>query len=228
MKKKRLLLLWKIAVILLVNILVVLAVAQPALPALSRRGSRGEEVKQIQTVLKDRELYEGNIDGIYGSQTEKAVIQFQKQMGLTPDGIVGPKTPSAMGLGDVPSGVTGIGGYSANEVALLARIISAESRGEPYAGQVAVGAVILNRVAHPSFPNTLAGVIYQPGAFSCLDDGGVNAAVADSAYRAARDAINGSDPSGGALYYYNPAKATSQWIFSRPIITVIGQHRFCS
>ena len=228
MKKKRLLLLWKIAVILLVNILLVLAVAQPALPALSRRGSRGEEVKQIQTVLKDRELYEGNIDGIYGSQTEKAVIQFQKQMGLTPDGIVGPKTLSAMGLGDVPSGVTGIGGYSANEVALLARIISAESRGEPYAGQVAVGAVILNRVAHPSFPNTLAGVIYQPGAFSCLDDGGVNAAVADSAYRAARDAINGSDPSGGALYYYNPAKATSQWIFSRPIITVIGQHRFCS
>lgn len=228
MKKKRLLLLWKIAVILLVNILVVLAVAQPALPALSRRGSRGEEVKQIQTVLKDRELYEGNIDGIYGSQTEKAVIQFQKQMGLTPDGIVGPKTLSAMGLGDVPSGVTGIGEYSANEVALLARIISAESRGEPYAGQVAVGAVILNRVAHPSFPNTLAGVIYQPGAFSCLDDGGVNAAVADSAYRAARDAINGSDPSGGALYYYNPAKATSQWIFSRPIITVIGQHRFCS
>ena len=228
MKKKRLLLLWKIAVILLVNILVVLAVAQPALPALSRRGSRGEEVKQIQTVLKDRELYEGNIDGIYGSQTEKAVIQFQKQMGLTPDGIVGPKTLSAMGLGDVPSGVTGIGGYSANEVALLARIISAESRGAPYAGQVAVGAVILNRVAHPSFPNTLAGVIYQPGAFSCLDDGGVNAAVADSAYRAARDAINGSDPSGGALYYYNPAKATSQWIFSRPIITVIGQHRFCS
>ena len=228
MKKKRLLLLWKIAVILLVNILVVLAVAQPALPALSRRGSRGEEVKQIQTVLKDRKLYEGNIDGIYGSQTEKAVIQFQKQMGLTPDGIVGPKTLSAMGLGDVPSGVTGIGGYSANEVALLARITSAESRGEPYAGQVAVGAVILNRVAHPSFPNTLAGVIYQPGAFSCLDDGGVNAAVADSAYRAARDAINGSDPSGGALYYYNPAKATSQWIFSRPIITVIGQHRFCS
>ena len=228
MKKKRLLLLWKIAVILLVNILVVLAVAQPALPALSRRGSRGEEVKQIQTVLKDRELYDGNIDGIYGSQTEKAVIQFQKQMGLTHDGIVGPKTLSAMGLGDVPSGVTGIGGYSANEVALLARIISAESRGEPYAGQVAVGAVILNRVAHPSFPNTLAGVIYQPGAFSCLDDGGVNAAVADSAYRAARDAINGSDPSGGALYYYNPAKATSQWIFSRPIITVIGQHRFCS
>lgn len=228
MTKKRLLFLWKVGVILLVNVLVILAVVQPSIPALSRRGSRGEEVRQIQTVLKDRELYTGNIDGIYGSQTEMAVIRFQKQMGLTPDGIAGPQTLSALGLGKAPSGVTGIGGYSANEVALLARIISAESRGEPYAGQVAVGAVILNRVAHPSFPNTLAGVIYQPGAFSCLDDGGVNAAVADSAYRAARDAINGSDPSGGAIYYYNPAKSTNKWIFSRPIITVIGNHRFCS
>lgn len=228
MTKKRLLFLWKVGVILLVNVLVILAVVQPSIPALSRRGSRGEEVRQIQTVLKDRELYTGNIDGIYGSQTEKAVIRFQKQMGLTPDGIAGPQTLSALGLGKAPSGVTGIGGYSANEVALLARIISAESRGEPYAGQVAVAAVILNRVAHPSFPNTLAGVIYQPGAFSCLDDGGVNAAVADSAYRAARDAINGSDPSGGAIYYYNPAKSTNKWIFSRPIITVIGNHRFCS
>ena len=187
--------------------------ADSSLPALSRRGSRGEEVKQIQTVLKDRQLYTGNIDGIYGAQTEQAVIKFQKQMGLAADGIAGPKTLAALGLGDAPAGVTGIGGYSTNEVALLARIISAEARGEPYSGQVAVGAVILNRVAHPSFPNTLAGVIYQPGAFSCLDDGGVNAAVADSAYRAARDAINGSDPSGGAIYYYNPAKSTNKWIF---------------
>lgn len=228
MTKKRFLFLWKIAIILLVNVLLVVSFADSSLPALSRRGSRGEEVKQIQTVLKDRQLYTGNIDGIYGAQTEQAVIKFQKQMGLTADGIAGPKTLAALGLGDTPAGVTGIGGYSANEVALLARIISAEARGEPYSGQVAVGAVILNRVAHPSFPNTLAGVIYQPGAFSCLDDGGVNAAVADSAYRAARDAINGSDPSGGAIYYYNPAKSTNKWIFSRPIITVIGNHRFCS
>lgn len=228
MTKKRFLFLWKIAIILLVNVLLVVSFADSSLPALSRRGSRGEEVKQIQTVLKDRQLYTGNIDGIYGAQTEQAVIKFQKQMGLTADGIAGPKTLAALGLGDTPAGVTGIGGYSANEVALLARIISAEARGEPYSGQVAVGAVILNRVAHPSFPNTLAGVIYQPGAFSCLDDGGVNAAVADSAYRAARDAINGSDPSGGAIYYYNPAKSTNKWIFSRPIITLIGNHRFCS
>lgn len=228
MTKKRFLFLWKIAIILLVNVLLVVSFADSSLPALSRRGSRGEEVKQIQTVLKDRQLYTGNIDGIYGAQTEQAVIKFQKQMGLAADGIAGPKTLAALELGDAPAGVTGIGGYSANEVALLARIISAEARGEPYSGQVAVGAVILNRVAHPSFPNTLAGVIYQPGAFSCLDDGGVNAAVADSAYRAARDAINGSDPSGGAIYYYNPAKSTNKWIFSRPIITVIGNHRFCS
>lgn len=228
MTKKRFLFLWKVVIILLVNVLLVVSFADSSLPALSRRGSRGEEVKQIQTVLKDRQLYTGNIDGIYGAQTEQAVIKFQKQMGLTADGIAGPKTLAALGLGDTPAGVTGIGGYSANEVALLARIISAESRGEPYSGQVAVGAVILNRVAHPSFPNTLADVIYQPGAFSCLDDGGVNAAVADSAYRAARDAINGSDPSGGAIYYYNPAKSTNKWIFSRPIITVIGNHRFCS
>ena len=228
MTKKRFLFLWKIAIILLVNVLLVVSFADSSLPALSRRGSRGEEVKQIQTVLKDRQLYTGNIDGIYGAQTEQAVIKFQKQMGLAADGIAGPKTLAALGLGDAPAGVTGIGGYSTNEVALLARIISAEARGEPYSGQVAVGAVILNRVAHPSFPNTLAGVICQPGAFSCLDDGGVNAAVADSAYRAARDAINGSDPSGGAIYYYNPAKSTNKWIFSRPIITVIGNHRFCS
>jgi N-acetylmuramoyl-L-alanine amidase len=122
----------------------------------------------------------------------------------------------------------GQGGFSSSDVDLLAKIISAESRGEPYQGQVAVGAVILNRIEHPSFPNTLAGVIYQPGAFSCLYDGGVNAPVADSAYRAARDAINGNDPSGGAVYYYNPAKSTNKWIFSRPVITVIGNHRFCS
>ena len=123
---------------------------------------------------------------------------------------------------------SGYGGFSNSEIDLLARIISAESRGEPYEGQVAVAAVILNRIEHPSFPNTLSGVIYQPGAFSCLTDGGVNAAVADSAYKAARDAINGSDPSGGAIYYYNPAKSTNKWILSRPVITVIGGHRFCS
>ena len=193
---------------------------------LSKVGSTGDEVKQIQTRLKNWGYYNGEIDGIYGTQTKNAVLYFQRQNGLTADGVAGPETLSAIGLPTGESG-TSIGGYSSNDVNLLARVISAEARGEPYEGQVAVGAVILNRIQHPSFPNTLAGVIYQPGAFSCIDDGGINAAVADSAYKAARDAINGWDPSGGAIYYYNPAKATSSWIWSRPVIVVIGEHRFC-
>ncbi len=133
----------------------------------------------------------------------------------------------ALGLtGGGGSGGGSYGGFSESDVQLLAKIISAESRGEPYQGQVAVGAVIMNRIAHPSFPNTLSGVIYQEGAFSCLYDGGVNAPVADSAYQAAREAINGSDPSGGAIYYYNPAKTTNKWIWSRQVIAVIGAHNF--
>ena len=213
-------------------VLLGVAVQSNQASALSKRGSRGEEVRQIQTKLKRWGYYNGAVDGIYGAETESAVIYFQKKNGLTADGICGSRTLAAMGISSSNSSSSstsgGYGGFSENELNLLARIISAESRGEPYEGQVAVGAVILNRIAHPSFPNTLAGVIYQPGAFSCLDDGGVNAAVADSAYRAARDAINGWDPSGGALYYYNPKKATSEWIFSRPVIITIGEHRFCS
>ena len=200
---------------------------------LSQKGSTGSEVTKIQTKLKNWGYYSGSIDGVYGEETRKAVISFQRKNGLTPDGVAGTKTLNAMGIfsssgssGSSSSG--GYGGFSQSEVDLLARVISAEARGEPYSGQVAVGAVILNRIEHPSFPNTLSGVIYQKGAFSCLTDGGINAPVADSAYKAAREAISGSDPSGGAIYYYNPAKSTSQWIFSRPVITVIGEHRFCS
>ncbi|MGN1111583.1 MAG: cell wall hydrolase, partial [Acutalibacteraceae bacterium] len=149
---------------------------------------------------------------------------FQKDNGLSPDGIAGSKTLQALGI----TADSGNGEFTQSEIALLARIISAESRGEPYEGQVAVGAVILNRIAHPSFPNTLSGVIYQPGAFSCLNDGQVNEPVSESAERAARDAMNGWDPTGGAIYYFNPNTATSKWIWSRPVITVIGSHRFCS
>ncbi len=195
---------------------------QEAVQTLSKAGSRGDEVRQIQKKLKELGYDPGQVDGIYGENTKKAVIAFQKAKGLNPDGIAGSQTLKALGISQDQ------GQFSSGDIDLLARIISAESRGEPYIGQVAVGAVILNRMEHPSFPNTLAGVIYQPGAFSCLDDGGVNAPVADSAYDAARDAINGWDPSGGAIYYYNPEKSTNQWIFSRPVITVIGQHRFCS
>lgn len=223
---------WGILVIALVNLLII-AIAgnwSGSVLTLSKVGSQGEEVKKIQTKLKEQGYYSGSVDGIFGSGTKTAVTKFQRAKGLTADGIAGEKTLSALGVSGSSGSVTtgGQGGFSSNDVALLARVISAEARGEPYSGQVAVGAVILNRIQHPSFPNTLAGVVYQPGAFSCMSDGGIDAPVSDSAYKAARDAINGSDPSGGAIYYYNPAKATSQWIFSRPVITVIGNHRFCS
>ncbi|WP_411676180.1 spore cortex-lytic enzyme [Caproicibacter sp.] len=222
---------WKVFIIVLVNILMIAVVTHVdgSIQTLSKVGSSGNEVKQIQTRLKNWGYYNGKVDGVYGTQTKNAVLYFQRKNGLTADGVAGPATLSAIGLpAGSAGGSGGAGGYSSNDVNLLARVISAESRGEPYEGQVAVGAVILNRIQHPSFPNTLAGVIYQPGAFSCLNDGGINAAVAASAYKAARDAINGWDPCGGAIYYYNPAKATSKWILSRPVIVVIGEHRFCS
>ena len=196
----------------------------PAGAATYRLGSQGETVRRIQTALQERGYDPGAADGVFGSRTETAVRRFQTDHGLTADGVVGERTLQALGL----SATGGSTAVSDNELALLARIISAEARGEPYQGQVAVGAVILNRVEHPSFPNTIAGVIYQPGAFSCLYDGQADQPVADSAYRAARDAMNGSDPSGGAIYYFNPATATNSWIWSRPLITVIGKHRFCA
>ena len=191
--------------------------------SLSKIGSRGDEVRQIQTVLKNQGYYTGNVDGIYGTITKNAVIAFQKNNGLTADGIAGAKTLKALGI---DSGNT-YGGYSSSDYELLARIISAEARGEEYLGQVAVGAVVLNRIEHPSFPDTLPGVIYQNGAFSCLYDGQFYESIADSAYSAARDALNGVDPSGGAIYYYNPVTATNKWIRSRKIIATIGKHVFC-
>lgn len=212
--------------ILLVNLLILYMLWGGGVQALSRYGSTGGEVTQIQQALKDLGYYTGNVDGIYGTGTKNAVTSFQRDRGLQVDGIAGENTLSALGLAPGQGSGGDYGGYSETDIQLLATIISAEARGEPYEGQVAVGAVILNRVAHPSFPNTLSGVIYQPGAFSCLYDGGVNAAVADSAYQAAREAINGSDPSGGAIYYYNPQKTTNQWIYSRQVIATIGAHRF--
>lgn len=194
--------------------------------ALSKIGSRSQEVREIQLALKSKGYYTGSVDGIYGTQTKKAVIAFQKDKGLVQDGIAGKNTLKALGVKE--GGKTSFGGYSSADYELLARIISAEARGEPYSGQIAVGAVVLNRIEHPSFPDTLSGVVYQKGAFSCLNDGQFYKNVSNSSYRAAMDAINGVDPSGGAIYYYNPDKSTNKWIFSRPIITVIGKHRFCS
>ncbi|MBR4100003.1 MAG: spore cortex-lytic enzyme [Clostridia bacterium] len=192
--------------------------------ALSKMGSRSQEVRQIQTALKERGYFNSNIDGIFGTITKKAVERFQKDNGLTVDGIAGKNTLKALGI---TNGDDYYSGYSSSDYELLARIISAESRGEPYLGQVAVGAVVLNRIEHPSFPDTLSGVVYQKGAFSCLDDGQFYEPIANSCYSAARDAINGLDPSGGAIYYYNPITATNKWILSRKLITTIGKHRFC-
>ena len=194
---------------------------------LSKQGSRGNEVRQIQQKLKNWGYYFGEVDGIFGVQTKKAVMDFQRKNGLAVDGIAGNATLRAMGIYSSQQ-TSGSGGYSDSDIALLANIISAEARGEPFEGQVAVGAVVLNWVEHPSFPDTLPGVVYQPGAFTAITDGQINVAVAESARKAAREALAGSDPSGGALYYYNPDKTSNKWIRTRPVIKRIGAHLFCS
>ena len=195
---------------------------------------RQKEIKNVMLFLQGYGVstaYAAKIYREYGSESIDKVRENPYRLAddiwgigfKTADGIAGPLTLKRLGvsLGAIPE---------ANEanVNLLARIISAEARGEPYSGQVAVGAVILNRVEHPSFPDTLSGVIYQPGAFTAITDGQFNESVAESAYRAARDALNGTDPSGGAIYYYNPDRAISQWIRTRPVIKRIGKHLFCS
>ena len=189
--------------------------------ALSKIGSRGTEVRNIQTRLKSWGYYSYTVDGIYGWRTAEAVKKFQRKHGLVADGIAGPRTLEKIGL---PTGETS--SYN-NNVNLLAHLINGEARGESYTGQVAVGAVVLNRVRSSSFPNTISGVIYQPGAFTAVSDGQINKPVVQSCVNAARDAMNGWDPSGGALYYYNPAVATSSWIWSRPVVARIGNHVFC-
>ena len=212
-----------LAVIFAVNIALILLV-QNAQAASYKRGSTGSVVTQIQQKLSAWGYYTGAVDGIYGSRTEEAVRYFQRKNGLTVDGKAGAQTLAAMGISTAGAVQTS----TAGDEALLARLISAEARGESYQGQVAVGAVVMNRIAHPSFPNTMAGVIYQRGAFSCLGDGQFDQPVAQSAYQAARDVMNGYDPTGGAIYYFNPATATSQWIWSRPLLVTIGRHRFCA
>lgn len=190
---------------------------------LSQYGSRGNEVRQIQSKLKQLGHYKGSIDGIFGSDTKKAVISFQKSCGLKADGVAGPKTLLYLGLGSGSSS-----GYSSNDIYLLAKVIEAEARGESYTGQVAVGAVILNRVDHSSFPDSISGVVYQSGAFDCVYDSNWGVEPSSTSRKAANDAINGWDPTGGAIYYYNPAKTNNKWIRSRPVVTVIGRHYFCT
>ena len=210
-----------LAALFLVSILLI-SLSQQAEAVAYKQGSSGSVVTKIQQTLKSAGFYTYTVDGIYGSRTTAAVKKYQKAKGLTVDGICGAQTLAAMGI-RVPDASA-----DRNTRALLARLISAEARGEPYVGQVAVGAVVLNRVKHPSFPNTIPGVIYQSGAFSCIADGQFDQPVADSAYRAADDALNGWDPTGGAIYYFNPSTATSAWIWSRPLILTLGKHRFCA
>ncbi len=192
---------------------------------LSKLGSSGEEVRQIQKKLKSLGFFDGAVDGVYGVKTRSAVRQFQASVGITVDGIAGPKTLLYMGLGS-SSGSSG-SGYSSSDVYLLAKVIAAEARGESYTGQVAVGAVVLNRVDSSSFPDTIAGVVYQAGAFSAVTDSNWSVAPTVTSRKAAQDALNGWDPSGGALYYYNPTKTSNKWIRTRPVITTIGSHLFC-
>ena len=192
--------------------------------ALSKFGSSGTEVYNIQRRLAAWGYYYGDIDGVYGSRTVAAVKKFQSANGLTPDGIAGPATLAKIGL---PTGSSSSSSNQSGNVNLLAMAINGEARGEPYAGQVAVGAVILNRVRHASFPNSIAGVIYQPGAFTAVSDGQINMAVSESCIRAAQDALGGWDPAHGAIYYYNPATATNRWIRTRPVVASIGKHVFC-
>ena len=198
--------------------------------AISRYGSSGSEVRQIQTKLKNWGYYTGSVDGVYGTQTVNAVKYFQRRNGLTADGIAGAQTLAAMGINNSggTNSTSGSGGLNSQaNIDLLAHLIHGEARGEPYNGMVAVAAVTLNRVDSSNFPSTVAGVVYQKGAYTAVDDGQINLTPNETAYRAARDALNGWDPTGGALYYFNPNTATNKWIWSRPVTVVIGKHRFC-
>jgi N-acetylmuramoyl-L-alanine amidase len=189
-------------------------------------GSTGDQIKEIQKRLLNWGYYSGAVDGNYGKATENAVIWFQQNNHIRVDGIVGAQTAEKLGVAPPASGSSG--GTTSSDVYLLAKVVYGEARGEPYRGKVAVAAVVLNRVASSSFPNTVAKVVYQPGAFSIVYDGQINLDPDQEALKAARDAMNGWDPSGGALFYYNPDKTSNRYILSRPVICTIGDHVFCS
>ena len=222
MKKNKFLLIFLICTVVLVSLFLIFNNVY----GLSKYGSRSDEVKQIQEKLKAWGYYDGNVDGIFGSQTLQAVKDFQKANNLTVDGIVGEKTLAALGITSSSETTTTSSSNSSN-LDLLSRLVYAEARGEPYTGQVAVAAVVLNRVASSSFPNTISGVIYQSGAFDVVSDGQINLSPDSTAIKAAQDAINGWDPTSGCIYYFNPSTATSSWIWSREQVLTIGNHIFC-
>ena len=222
----------KIGILLILAIMLFVSynivVRNAEVQALSKYGSRGDEVRQIQTKLKNWGYYSGSVDGIYGSATLSAVKSFQNKNGLTVDGIAGTKTLQAMGIyNSSSSSSTSSSNVNSSNLNLLSRVVYGEARGESYTGQVAVAAVVLNRVKSSSFPNTISGVVYQSGAFDCVSDGQINLTPDATARKAAQDAINGWDPTYGAIYYFNPATATNKWIWSRPMTVTIGKHRFC-
>ena len=227
--KSRKNLILSVIIIMIFNAMLISAMQGTRAATVYKSGSRGEVVRQIQQKLKDWGYYKGSVDGIYGEQTTAAVKSFQSKNGLKSDGVVGEQTLKALGINaNQPGGGGGGDASKTNDLYLLSRIISAEGRGEPYNGQIAIGAVIMNRIRHPSFPNTLAGVIYQPGAFSAIDDGQFDQPIAEVSRKAAQEVLNGVNPVGDAIYYYNPKTATNKWIRSRPIIKVIGKHVFCT
>ena len=212
-------------------LLVLIFLLQPvALAAVLEVGSSGEDVRKVQQKLIKWGYLSGTADGRYGEKTRSAVLAFQRKNGLAADGRVGPGTAAAMGV--TLSGASSGGSVAASAAIisadhrLLSKLVYAEARGESYKGQVAVAAVVLNRVASSSFPNTISGVVYQSGAFTCVSNGSINNTPDANAIRAARDALNGWDPTGGCLYYYNPKKTNDQWIRTRTVKTVIGNHRF--
>lgn len=213
-------------VIIFLILILLIGLYLPVSYALSKYGSRGEEAKKIQTKLKEWGYYSGNIDGIYGTGTFNAVKSFQKKNGLDVDGIAGEKTLKALGI---TSGSNNSNSATSNntDLNLLSRVVYGEARGEPYKGMVAVAASVLNRVADSRFPNTIAGVVYQAGAYTCVSDGQINLEPDETARKAAQDAINGWDPTSGCIYYFNPDTATSSWIWSRPQVLTIGKHIFC-
>lgn len=225
--KKSVILIFALA-LALATILSLLFIETPdvAQAAVLKQGSRGDSVKTVQQKLIRWGYLKGSADGIFGAKTKAAVVAFQKKNGLTADGIIGTRTAQALGI-SLSGTTSSSSSASSTDLNLLARVVYGEARGEPYTGQVAVAAVVLNRVRSSSFPNSVAGVVYQSGAFDCVSDGQINLTPNQSAYNAAKDALNGWDPTYGCLFYYNPRTATSKWMLSRTVKLSIGNHAFC-
>lgn len=210
--------------VVVLSLLLVSLLALSASASVVAWGSRGSQVSLVQQKLKQYGYYDGAVDGVFGKETYNAVVWFQEKNGLKADGAVGPSTAVALGI--TLTGTVSASTYQESEVRILARLVSGEARGEPYVGQVAVAAVVLNRVKSPAFPNTISGVIFQTGAFDAVWDGQFDMEPTENSIRAARDALNGWDPTGGCLYYYNPSTATNSWIWTRQVQLTIGKHAF--